>query len=94
MVHNMVKLLNSVLDVVWTEDASCSLVTSIGFHDRFECTIPLRKYGGRHELLPEVVIGLLLFIASREWHVLGQLDKGVSFGTVIGYEATVVIGKA
>ena len=70
MVLNRVQLLNSVFDVVLTEDASYSLVTSIGFHDRFECTIPLREYGGRHELLPEVVKGLLLFIATRELYVL------------------------
>ena len=71
MVLNRVELLNSVLDMVLTEDASYSLLTSIGFHDCFECTIPLREYGGRHELLPKVVKGLLLFIVPREWYVLG-----------------------
>ena len=71
MVLNRVKLLNSVLDVVLTEDTSYSLVTSIGFHDRSECMIPLREYGGRHELLAEVVKGLLLFVVPREWYVLG-----------------------
>ena len=72
MVLNRVKLFNSVLDVVLTEDASYSLVASISFHDRFEGTIPLREYGGRYELLPEVAKGLLLFIARREWYVLGH----------------------
>ena len=70
MILNRVKLSNSIIGVVLTEDASYSLGASIRFHDRFESTIPLREYGGRHELLPEVVEGLLLFIAPREWYIL------------------------
>ena len=94
MVLNGVELFDSVPGVVLTEDASHTLVASICFHDHFQSTIPLCKYGGGHELRPQVVKGLLLFIAPSEWYVLGQFDKRVSFATVVGYKAAVVIGKA
>ena len=57
MVLNRVQLLNSVFDVVLTEDASYSLVASIGFHDYFKSTIELCENGSREESLAEVIEG-------------------------------------
>ena len=75
MIFNRVELLDTIRDMVLTEDAGDCLVASVCFNDSFESAVKLCEDRSREEALPKFVEGSLLSVSPREGNVFSQFSQ-------------------
>ena len=94
MLHNWIKLLASIDDVVLRQDTSNCMITKIRFHYCLMDSVELGKDGSCKKSCSEFYEGLLLSMSPSEMNIFYLLEQWLCLSTVVDNESSVIVCKA